>query len=364
MRNFLILIKYEVRKICNKTLLWIALFIVAVISILILNSGVPADREVYQAYNGIVWNNDNFDMICSMVDDSSYSEQEGKYHYIAQLEWYSDFKKLNENISFNNYLHYRNNMVYATYLDNQLTEKEIQYWDENGEITYTPVLWYAGSYINLASDMFAFTSFFILLTAFALSSCFSDEFLYRTDAVTLCTKSGRCKIYKAKCCSSAVFVVILGLVYALFLFVISGLIYGFEGFNAPVQVSCIDSMYQLTMGEFVTILFGLMILSGLMNSAVVLLLSMSFRSSLPPLAVTFAGMLFVTVIQLNGGTRIFKQFISYLPVLRCNSISLVDERLVMGMDALKFSYILYLIILISAVIVGKLYYDRYQVRSR
>ena len=364
MIDLCVLIRYELRKICAKRILWTAFAIVAVISVLILKSGVPANRKVYDDYNGLVWNSSNYDRISSLVDNSNDTGQEGKYHYIAQLEWYCDFKKINDNINFNDYVNYRNSMVNETYLDNQLTEKEIQYWNNKGESTYTPTLQYAGSYINLASDMFAFTAFFLLLTAFALSSCFSDEFIYRTDAITLCTKLGRHKIYIAKCCSAAIFTIIIGVVYALFLLLISGIIYGFEGFNAPVQVWCIDSMFPLTMGRFVIILFGLMLLSGLMNSSIVLLLSMVFRNSLPPLAVTFASMLFATVIQIKGGARIFKQLMSYLPVLRCGSISVVDERLVMGIDALKFSYILFSAILIISVIIGKLCYDCYQVKSR
>lgn len=364
MIDLCVLIKYELRKICAKRILWIAFAIVVVISVLILKSGIPANGKVYDDYNGLVWNSSNYDRISSLVDNSNDTGQEGKYHYIAQLEWYCDFKKINDNINFNDYVNYRNSMVNETYLDNQLTEKEIQYWNNKGESTYTPTLQYAGSYINLASDMFAFTAFFLLLTAFALSSCFSDEFIYRTDAITLCTKLGRHKIYIAKCCSAAIFTIIIGVVYALFLLLISGIIYGFEGFNAPVQVWCIDSMFPLTMGRFVIILFGLMLLSGLMNSSIVLLLSMVFRNSLPPLAVTFASMLFATVIQIKGGARIFKQLMSYLPVLRCGSISVVDERLVMGIDALKFSYILYSAILIISVIIGKLCYDCYQVKSR
>lgn len=364
MSNLCILVRYELKKICSKKLVWLIIFIVFIISVLILKSGVPADCKVYEKYNGIVWNADNYDTITSLADSSSNDGQAEKYHYISQLEWYTDFKKIKESLSFDDYIKYRTNIVEENYDDNLLSEMEIRYWNNRGKNTFTPTLQYAGSYINIASDMFSFTAFFLLLTAFALSSCFSDEFLYRTDSITLCTKSGRQRIYIAKCLSAAIFTLVLGIVYAIFLFLISGAIYGFEGFHAPVQVWFMESMYPLTMGKFVLILFGLMLLSGLMNSAVVLLLSMLSRNSLPSLAVTFGSMLFATVIQIKGGTKLFQQIMSYLPVLRCGSISIVDERLVMGLDALKFSYILYTVILVITVIIGKVCYDRYQVKSR
>lgn len=104
MIDLCVLIRYELRKICAKRILWTAFAIVAVISVLILKSGVPANRKVYDDYNGLVWNSSNYDRISSLVDNSNDTGQEGKYHYIAQLEWYCDFKKIHDNINFNDYV--------------------------------------------------------------------------------------------------------------------------------------------------------------------------------------------------------------------------------------------------------------------
>lgn len=73
MIDLCVLIRYELRKICAKRILWTAFAIVAVISVLILKSGVPANRKVYDDYNGLVWNSSNYDRISSLKPDVSVS---------------------------------------------------------------------------------------------------------------------------------------------------------------------------------------------------------------------------------------------------------------------------------------------------
>ncbi len=152
----------------------------------------------------------------------------------------------------------------------------------------------------------------------------------------------------------------IGILVCLLILGISGGLYGFDGYHVSVQVNYVDSMYPLTMGQTTLICLGLIILSGLMTAAIVMTLSECFRNSIVPLAVTFLTIIMTFAIS-QGLPRAILQIMYYIPDLRIGQLALADERLVLGMNAFQFSYILYPALTIICVIICWQSYRHYQI---
>ena len=107
-----------------------------------------------------------------------------------------------------------------------------------------------------------------------------------------------------------------------------------------------------------------MIISGIMNAVMIMLVSLVSRSSIPALSLAFTGLLFTAVFNFTSGNRLINQITSYIPVLRCGKLTSVDERLVAGIEAVPFSYILYTALTVVFILLCWKIYKKYNVRSR
>lgn len=362
MCDFKMLLQFEAKKLLSKRLLCVLTVITLMLTVWMLSGGAGYSKE-YRAVEGMEWNRENFSEICALAQQQDDGNPD-LYVYLTQPQWYVQCIKLNDTLTYDDYLDFRRSWVEGNYRDMRMTDRERDYWDRVGRDTDTPVLGYAGGWIVMQAALHKLTALYLLLIAFALCPSFAGEYACRTDGLLHSARFGKRHLFAAKLLTGIGFAAAAGLLFALFIIAVCGLQYGLGGFGIPVQVRVIESMYPLSIGSFTLIAMGLMILAGMMNAALVMLLSEATRSSLPPLAVVFATILFTVVIQVEGGTRTFQQFMSCLPVLRCGEMSLDDERLYFGMNALLFSSLLYFALTVIFTAICRECYRRYQVRGQ
>lgn len=367
MNNLFTLVKYELKKLFSRKITWISLAVMLILSFLdLLSTGISAGRsDVFKNFNGLEWNEENFSTITSMIDERGAYERgnAGKYRYITQLDWYYNSYN-NDELCYEDWLSLRHKRVNENYEYLMLSEKEIAYWNEKGKDTDTLELKYAGSWINALICMYRSTMLFIIVTSLILSPCFSEEYINRTDALTLCTRTGRKNLFAAKYLSAAVFTILSGFIYSAFIIIVCTLINGPGGFSAPVQEFLHDSMMPLKLGTAALLIMLLMIVSGIMHSALLLMISLITRNSIAPAAVGFASVLLPSIFDVQSGSRTFTQIMSYLPTIRCGYMSLTDERLFFGMNVITAGFIIYITAAALITCISYFIYRKYRIKSR
>lgn len=358
-------ILYEIRKIVSRKILWITFPAMIILSFLLIKEAGPKyEASLYSKYNGLQWNENNFPEISKMIDEQTSEITIHQYTYMKPLEYYCSLKDRIENISYESWFQMRRGFVNSNYDELLLTDKEINYWEQKGNSTFTPTLEYTGCWEAILSSMHLITAMFIFITSLVLAPVFSDEHILRTDAITICTRYGRKRILLSKLISSSLFVIISGCILLGFVFAVSNIYYGSGGYNAPIQMFAEESMLTVSTGNLTIAVMGLMIISGIMNAVMIMLVSLVSRSSISALSLAFTGLLFTAVFNFTSGNRLINQITSYLPVLRCGKLTSVDERLVAGIEAVPFSYILYTALTVVFILLCWKIYKKYNVRSR
>ena len=161
-----------------------------------------------------------------------------------------------------------------------LTENEKTYWKEQIEKLSFPIIFhYKEAYQALVDAMYTIALFISITIALTLCSCFSEEYLQKTDQLILCSKHGKHIIYWAKVTAgiSVAFVVCFMITFVTF--GTAFLVYGTEGFDAVFQLIWADYPYSFSVGEATLIAYGIVIISGIMIGAIVLFLSQICKNS-------------------------------------------------------------------------------------
>ncbi len=136
-----------------------------------------------------------------------------------------------------------------------------------------------------------------IFTAFAVAVClagiFAGEYTSGVDGLMLSSKYGKNKVIAAKLLTGFSFSIVVSLVFLLACFLELGILHGFEGADAPIQLGYVTSSYPLTMLETVEFMFLYNVLAVCLIAAIAMLLSALARSS-------FSVIIVITVILFGG----------------------------------------------------------------
>lgn len=251
-----------------------------------------------------------------------------------------------------------------------LTDGELAYWQEQAAGLGPMYLDYAGGWQAMAEHCGLLCQVVVLLVTVALCRFCSEEHRARTDQLVLSSEKGKTTAFWARCAAGVSFAVGIALVFSALQMALCGALYGMDGFAAPLQlwVEGSFSALHVSMGQFVLILLGLLVLACGMTAVFVMLLSELFGTAIPALVIPFA-LSAASILELFvGNDRWMEQAASYLPFFRVSADTLQDYYLVtlggLQLNSIQFSVVLYLLL---AGLFGLLYricHRRYQVTGR
>ncbi|MCM1499532.1 MAG: ABC transporter permease [Clostridium sp.] len=253
----------------------------------------------------------------------------------------------------------------------QLTEKEKEYWQEKEDKLAKPFTYqYADGYSDLISmnGIYMVCLWVSFLVAICMSSVFTEEHGRHTDQLILCSRLGRKEIYFAKILAGGLFSLLTA---AFFLAVeVVGVFttYGSEGFAAMLQLVYPAYSWPLTGGQVFFIMIGILFLAVLLTGIFTMVLSEITKSSVGSMATVVVILFLARLVPIPAAWRLLSQIWNYFPI---NMLKLdagfIDVRLVslcgLQLTSWQFVPILYILLAMLLVLVGKKVYCGYQVQS-
>ena len=402
MSNFNILYGYELKKIAQKKILWITLFIcVITIAFSLLFpltgsyyvDGVPIDSnyhmfltdrnyrkaltgrsidqtlltETHEAYNHVP-----MDIVPYTLTEEyqtyarPYSEIFNLIRTWTQLDADSAARWIPDEASLYDSM---NTHMLTVWHSNNLSDSEITYWQNRFDTLRFPFVYqYHDGYVNILEVFLTIGFLMILFIAISLSTAFPDEHTRRTDQLILCTGNGRSRIYWIKLLAGLT----VGLIGTLFIigftWILSLSIYGAEGFDTVVQLFYTTYAGNLTIGQACVIAYCCLLITAVLMSIFVMFLSELLHSGIASLSIVTGLLVASALLQVPTQYRILGQIWDYLPTSFLAMWNTFDCRLITIFGNCFTSYevvpLLYLLAAIILAMLGKQIYVRYQISGR
>jgi len=252
-----------------------------------------------------------------------------------------------------------------------LTEEEKDYWREVLK-EEDSVPWNYDYYVGPYSAwMMAYTSIILIaiMLAVCLANLYADEHQKKTDQLVLCSRNGRRLLYWAKLTAGMVFTMVSSGLILLISAVPQLMIFGTDGLHAPIQLNVPSSMVQMTFGEVMLYSYVLSILAALLYSSIILCCSELFsNSTVAVVAVIGALVLLPMLVMVPYEYRVLGQIFDLNPVNTVAIWGVLDYRLVPFFGGFltmqQAAPIVYVLLSGVFVMIGRRAYLKYQVGGR
>lgn len=324
--------------------------------------------EVRENYGGFDWSTEGYQW------SDEYNQHVRKYEDLAMRirRWgrgmgYS-FDNMTEEVLYELREQSRESM-WSSY---ELSEAEKAYWTAKETEVEKPFVYeYALGY-EMITDMQGIYMTCMLITFFiaiSMVTVFAEEHTRKTDQLILCTRMGKGKAYFAKILAGSLVVFGVNLLFVVVLIVGRFYSFGAEGFGAAVQMVTEWYSYPLSMGWVLIIMIGLSLLSSVMVAIFSMLLAEVLRNSIGAMAVV-VGLLFAArLVPIPPSFKILSMAWNYFPInmLKIDT-GFTDLRLInlfgVQLTSWQFAPILYVILIVAMIGVGRIIYKNYQVSGR
>lgn len=249
-----------------------------------------------------------------------------------------------------------------------LTDNEMNYWNQKEEQVEKPFeLQYMGMFDTLVGKEIYLS--LLLLTfwiAIIVSRIFSEEHSKKTDQLILTSLYGRKHLYFAKIAAGLITTFLASVVIIGIVVISNGIKYGTNGFSTMVQQIAGWYSYPLTLGEIACIMIGIELGAVLLTAVAAMLVSERFCSSISAIVVIIMITFIARIIEIPNAYRILSQLWNYIPINLLNINGFLDLRLVsvgkFWFTAWQFAPILYGMLTVVFIGIGKRIYCNYQVR--
>lgn len=407
MTNLGVLYQFELRKILRRKIVWISLILMTMITAISVSSiligsyymdGVKVDThyhmfQVDSAYakelSGRVVDSELFGEmkaaygkipIPKIVDRYNLTEEyqtyarpySAVYNYIRRntdmtlteiLEWEMDEQDMHKK---------RQKMLQENWQYYLLTSEEKEYWRMQEEKLENPVVFqYAEGYSELLAGAYSVGLSVLVIIAVCLSGIFPEEHVRKTDQQILSSKYGRDVIYRAKFLAGLSFGACVPLLFSVLTIVTVFLLYGMEGFGAPIQMIYPEGSSTLSAGEMMLIAYGKIIVAGIFVSMIVMVLSETLHSTVGTLSIVMGVIILSMFFRVPVDQyRILSQLWSYLPseYVAAWNIDMVNPRTVPLFGRFFMSWqvgpVVYGILGVILAFLGKKRFNGYQVSGR
>lgn len=254
--------------------------------------------------------------------------------------------------------------------EKHLTEGEKKYWKNKESSLKKPFTLQNFSFFENVTGNNGIELIFILvsfLIAFMAGKIFSVEHNCKTDQIILCSRYGRKEIYYAKILTGMFLSVCMYLFFTAVMILIKGVLYGFDGADAMIQLLVGGYSLPMTLGQTMWVMLIIGLFASVLMSLLAMILGEKFRRESVSLAIIIAVLFLAKIIHIPDPYRLISQIWNYIPV---NLLDLrkgfCDVRLVtiggMKLTSWQFGVIVYAIMSIAFIAFGKNCYSKYQVK--
>lgn len=252
---------------------------------------------------------------------------------------------------------------------NGLSDKSIEVWkmwDSRNEEPFTYL--YSGSYTAFL-EMTSYLNFMILIvTGIGLSGIFADEKSTNMDQLIFCTKHGRTKLFGIKLAAGMLLGFVSTFILLLVELILCLILYGPGGAEMMIQVLIPQCMMHLSMGQAVAFMILILFFEEFILVSIVLLVSQLTMNK----AVTTASMF---VLMFCGMLNLVPERMGILYILwnaipgaTAGSWLFTDYHLIsvfgLHLNVLVYTPLLWVIAGIALLLLTKVLYGKYQVKSR
>ena len=237
-----------------------------------------------------------------------------------------------------------------------LSDEEQAFWKEHKNLEFPLKMAYTPAYRQIFSNMRWIHLMILFFVILMLCESFSLDHKYRVHPILQASKLG--PVYAALIRTAAGIIITIGVSICLYAVtvIIQFLIFGTDGWNAPIQqIGGLQwSRLVVTCGEAIFIMCGTSMIIAVTIAAITMAVSeLSHSGNLPIwILLTFLLMTMFFDYGIFYWNRELAQIWQYLPIQRVNDALLYDERLVyIGshyMTAIPFVLSVYLIVAMAA----------------
>ncbi len=400
MKNFRTLVRFELKKILGRKMTWIAFGLVFLTMVVyaVVEVNVTRDIKGVQAsqYEAERQDKENQKPIIGRTVDDELMEEmfnamaTGETAFKPYTDLYSvvvkgvcgtaalssgtlDGAKEALGIAEDEELVYaaRKMRIESAMKEEKLTEAEKEHWRKvlaNEETVPWIYEYYVGPY---SAWTLAYTAIVLIaiMLAVCLANLFAEEHQKKTDQLVLCSRNGRKMLYWAKLTAGMVFTIVSAGLILLVTAVPQFMIFGTDGFQAPIQLSHPFSMVQMTFGEMIVYTYILVIIASLLYSSIILCCSELFRNStVAVVAVIGVLVLLPMMVMIPYEYRVLGQIFDLNPINVVAAWSSLDYRLVPVpggfLNVQQAAPIVYVLLSAVFVFIGRRAYLKYQVGGR
>ena len=418
MGQFKTLLGYEIKKICTRKSTWItfAVLILAYLLTVLLTWSTTystvktregeeekwhdsyADRKARERENGMYWSGRKIDNVLLTDVGKEYGKvlekagAEKAEVFQREIERFSPIENVLDSLTGGEMLlakvdgqgngslteekiyRARKELVKSYQAEYGLSAEERGYRQEKEKLLPKQfTLEYAEGFNELISmsgnGIYMVVLYISFLLAVVVGRVFAEEHQRRADQVILCSRNGKRQLYYAKIMAGILFAVFAATVMLCIVVVLTLFLYGAEGFSAALQLVAGWYSYPLSVGEVLLIMLFISVLVVVLTSILIMVVSEKFCSSVAAMAVVMAVIAGSRLIVIPRGFPVLSQIWNFLPL---NLLKLdqgfLDVRLVSvfgrRFTSWQFAPVLYLILGVVLVLLGRRVYCRYQVQGR
>jgi ABC-type transport system involved in multi-copper enzyme maturation permease subunit len=199
--------------------------------------------------------------------------------------------------------------------EENLTIPEVKKHQEMNEQVKTPFVFrYTDGYNSILSRMYTIGMILTMALAICLSPVFANEFSDKTDQLILTSKWGKNKAILAKLLTGMSFGFIMTVIVLLVQIIPTLSIYGFDGWNAQIQLLNVMITYPFTVLEGVLIVCGMAVLSSLLITSLSLFLSARLKSASAVIVAISTYSIIIMFLNIPMQYRFLYQLVKAMPI--------------------------------------------------
>lgn len=400
MGNMGTLLRYEMKKLFGRRLVWITLAVtllgsISPVAVPLLGSYIVEGEKVDTHWHMLQVDRENAEKLAGRLIDQTLLEEtmrgyamlpQGYYIMTEEYQTYArpyhlifDFIRANTGMGSSEALRWtadeeglysrRLEMLEQEYDFLCLSEKEKEFWRQKESRLEWPVRFErTEGWDSLFSAVSTLCFLLPLCLAVCLSGVFPEEHQRRTDQLILSSRKGRGMVYLAKLSAGVIFSVLCAVAVSSVVFLFSFAIHGSDGFHAAFQLLYARYSLSLTAGQAVLIMYGILVVSSVLSAVLIMVLSEVFHSSMAALATVSAYLILSMMVAVPEQYRVLAQLWNWLPGAFVTPWNIFDLRLlpVFGtyFTAWQSVPVLYLLAAAALAAAGLPVYRRYQVSGR
>ena len=376
MKNYGTIYGFEIKKIM-KSRLTVAMLIVTVLFIL-LEAFTPKfymskeREEAQKILDGTVIDDDLLtDMYPKLIDNGTvWTVDNFQYEKVIEIAngIINDNTRLSE-YSAEELYRERETVILDLMKEEKLTDEEILWWKAENSKIDTPFTYrYCQGIINLAQGMSLTLMCIMLISALCLSTVFTIEHRQRTDQIVISCMNGRKETFFLKIAAGLTIVIGCSILSAVLLTGLIAILYGVDGLDAIVQMEFPLSAYSFTMGQFIIVQMVVLISAAILFAAFSMAMSEVVKNSLAVMGIMVGVFIFGQLEIIPPRFRLLAQINDMLPSNQISIWTLTKYRLVGFGGHYVTTYvaspIIYVLISLVLIFIGKIAYDRFQVAGR